>query len=256
MRTRFLLFFIVVLVIAVLLSCKKESPETGKLVIRLTDAPANYTALKLDIKKVKIHTNNSHPKADWMELDTRAGVYDVLKLNNGIDALIAEGELPKGPFNDLRIELGTNNTVEVDGKSYPLHVPGGDKPCLDLVISTQIKHGEECNMLIDLDVQKSLYYMDGKYILNPSVRVSIEDECGKIKGKVQPVNTYPVVYAISGWDSISVYPNGDGNFMIRGLKPREYKVVVIPKAPYQSSTVPHVNVTAKQVKDIGIVEVY
>lgn len=256
MRTNFLLFFCTVLVLACANACKKEEARLGVINVRLTDAPANLTAVNLDIQKVKVHLDESHPKADWVELNTKAGIYDVLKLNNGIDALIASGEFPVGNFDAFTIELGTNNTVVVGGVTYPLQFTNGSAPKITIDMRDHVDEGEELTVLIDLDIARSVRFEGDGYIIDPVINAVNLEQCGSVKGKVTPGWTYPVVYAISGPDTTSAYPNADGDFMIRGLTPGMYKVLVQPMSPYQEAVVPNVSVQAAELKDVGIIEVH
>lgn len=224
--------------------------------VRLTDAPGDFTSVNLDVKKVKVHSNESHPYADWVELNTSAGIYDVLKLNNGTDALIATGEYPSGPVNTVRIELGTENSVVIDGVTHPLKIAAGYGQELKIEMNDRLDEGEECNLLVDFDVQKSIRFDGEEYILSPVIHACNLEESGSIKGKVNPGWTYSVVYAIDGGDTTSVYPNGDGEFLVRGLRPGTYKVITHPRPPYVDATVPNVSVEAQQVKDIGIIELH
>ena len=52
-------------------------------------------------------------------------IYDLLKLRNGTDTLLASGLIPKGKVLQVRITLGTNNTVYTDSVThYPLNIIG------------------------------------------------------------------------------------------------------------------------------------
>jgi hypothetical protein len=256
MRTKFLLLFCTVMVLAFSNACKKEEPKMGMINVRLTDAPANVSSVNLDVKKVKVHPAESHPNADWVELDTEAGVYDVLALNNGIDALIASGSFPKGYFNVFKIELGTNNTVVADGVTYPLALPQGREPEISVEMRDFVENEKEITVLLDIDLARSIRFEGDGYVFEPVVKAVNVDHCGSVKGKVTPSLSSPVVYAISGKDTTSVFPNPDGDFMIRGLYPGTYKIMAHPNLPYQDAIVPNVNVQAAGTKDVGIIEVH
>jgi hypothetical protein len=252
MRTKFLLLFVSVLSFAMFNSCKKEEPKLGKINIRLTDAPADLESVNLDLKQVKVHSDESHPWADWVELQTNAGIYDVMRLNNGLDALIASGEFPSGPFRNVRLDLGDKCSVVAGGVTYPLEVPGN---CINVKVREQLDNGEDCTLLLDVDLQKSVVYTNDKYVLRPVVHTTNLEESGSIKGKITPVASQPVIFAVAGADTTSAYPNGDGDFLVRGLSPGMYRIVVVPKVPYLISIVPNAEVQAKQVKDVGMVEI-
>lgn len=236
-----------------LCACSKEEPETGTMNISLTDAPGDFQSVKIDIRQVKIHSNQSHPQADWIEMSTNRGVYDMIALSNGIDTLLANDELPAGPFHKMRIEVGSNNTVTVDGGTFPLQVPGNK---IEINVSAIVRNGEESHLLVDLDVRSSIVKDSaGNYILYPIVRVCDLSYTGSIKGVIDPAMPDCKVYAIAGFDSIVTYPGSNGEFKILGLKPGLYHITAVPPAPTTPGTVPNVPVTAATVKDIGVVQV-
>lgn len=245
-----------ILGVALLLgACKKETPDIGVVKVKLTEAPAEYDAINLDIRKIKIHTDNSHPKADWIELTTKSGVYDLLMMNSGGDALIAEGEVPAGPFHELKVELGADNSVVVGGETYRLEVPPNDDPTLKFTISEQVDEGEERVLLMDFAASRSIVKEGNKYILKPRLRAIAEDKSGSIKGKVDPLSSSPTVYVIGPGDSISSNLDANGEFLIRALEPGTYRLAVIPQAPYKTTVLPWVGVAEGEVKDVGLVTV-
>ena len=235
----------------ILWGCKKETPDMGMVKIKLTNAPARFTSINLDIKQVKIHTDNSHPKADWIELSTNAGVYDVLTLTNGAEALIAEGEVPEGPYQELKLELGTNNTVVIDGATYPLEVPPASDPLMKFGIAEHVEEGQELVLLLDFDPERSIVHEADRYVLKPRLRAIAEEKSGSIKGKVEPASASAVVYAIGPGDSIACYPGSSGEFMIRALIPGSYRLSVVPQPPYATTVVPWVGVKANEESDVG-----
>lgn len=237
-----------------LAACKKETPDVGVVKVKLTEAPAEYDAINLDIRKIKIHTDNSHPKADWIELKTQAGVYDLLEQNSA-DALIAEGEVPAGPFHELKVELGTGNSIVVGGETYRLEVPPNDDPTLKFTISEQVEEGDERVMLMDFAASRSIVKEGSKYILKPRLRAIAEDKSGSVKGKVDPLSSSPVVYVIGPGDSISSNLDANGEFLIRALEPGTYRLAVIPQPPYKTTVLPWVGVGEGEVKDVGLVTV-
>lgn len=253
MRTRYLLLFLLVLVLAFMYSCKKKEPEMGLMNIRLTDAPGDFQSVKLDIKKVKVHSNLSHPQADWIELTTNSGIYDMIKLSNGIDTLLANGELPAGDFHTLRIEVGSANTVVANGGVFPLTVTDGK---IEIPLGARVSEEKESHYLVDIDVRSSIVTdSSGNYIFVPSIRVSDVSQTGSIKGFVDPSIANCKVYAIAGFDSVVTYANQSGEFKILGLEPGSYNVTAVPPLPTTPGTVPNVQVTAATVKDIGGVQV-
>ncbi|HZG00585.1 MAG TPA: DUF4382 domain-containing protein, partial [Chitinophagales bacterium] len=105
-------------------ACKKDngsSSSRAALKVLLTDDPADYDQVNIDVQSIEIHTNNG----GWIELDGYPGIYNLLDLTNGIDTLIADDSIPAGTISQVRLKLGSNNTIMVDSVIYPLEVPSG-----------------------------------------------------------------------------------------------------------------------------------
>lgn len=100
----------------------------------MTDAPANAGVISpAFLESVQVHTDDSH---GWVTLGTNAGIYNLLVLTNGVDALIANGDVPSRRVSDMRLILGPNNNVIVNGQTYPLQTPSAMETGLKLKVIT------------------------------------------------------------------------------------------------------------------------
>jgi hypothetical protein len=85
------------------------------------------------------------------------------------------------------------------------------------------------------------------------IRTIAEVQDGAVKGSVDPLTT-PAVYAIAGLDTLgTTYADATGNFLIRGLAPGTYDVVLVPNSNYVTITKDDVSVSLGEVTDIGAV---
>src|SRR5262245_8181936 len=89
--------------------CQDE--ESGKAAVRiyLTDDP-NYDAIYVDIQDIEI----TGPDAGNFDIDVNEGIYNLLDFANGADTLIGSGDLEAGTISQIRLILGSNNSVVVD----------------------------------------------------------------------------------------------------------------------------------------------
>src|SRR5687768_4491988 len=112
-------------------ACNKDQETVGKatLQVRLTDAPGDYEAVYIDLQGVEINASEtSDETAGWVRLkNTQAGVYDLLKLTNGLDTLLASDMIPAGKIAQIRLILGDKNSVTVNGNSYTLKTPSSQQ---------------------------------------------------------------------------------------------------------------------------------
>src|SRR5215203_103241 len=112
-------------------ACSKENSESGNASFKvlLTDNPALYDSVNIDIREVRISFNDdtSGTNPGWMTMNTNAGVYNLLALQNGVDTLLAttNAPTPSNTLKQIRLVLGPDNTVVVAGVEYPLTVPSG-----------------------------------------------------------------------------------------------------------------------------------
>src|SRR5690606_40196660 len=92
----------------------------AKLGIRLTDAPGDYEAMFIDVQEVVIKYNGGQ---DDVTLGINAGIYDLLELTAGVNVLLFNNEVPAGNISQIRLVLGVQNTIVVDGQPSPLDTP-------------------------------------------------------------------------------------------------------------------------------------
>ena len=108
---------------ALLLSACKKEGTNSTLQIRMTDAPAAFDEVNVDLREVNVKLATD--TTGWVSLQTTPGIYNLLGLQNGVDTLIAQGTFPTNVVKEIRLVLGDNNTIMSGGQSYPLTIPSG-----------------------------------------------------------------------------------------------------------------------------------
>ena len=74
-------------------SCNKDKKEDQVLLtVRMTDAPANYDAITVDVQGVEIIGADG----GTIMLTTTSGLYNLLDLSNGVNAILASGYIKAG----------------------------------------------------------------------------------------------------------------------------------------------------------------
>jgi hypothetical protein len=159
---------------AVIMACQKENPNeaggSSTLRIRMTDAPASYDEVNVDLKEVRVHFRDSADSAGWVSLPTNAGIYDLLGLQNGVDTLIAQGLVPLGTVKEIRFVLGDSNSIVVNGQSHPLTIPSGSSSGLKIKVNKKIATSLD-SLLIDFDAALSVKEQNGNYKLMPVLKL-------------------------------------------------------------------------------------
>ena len=245
----------------VFLSCKKNNGSSvadSSMSVYLVDAPAAYDRVFIDIQSVQVKASADGSESEWQTLNiSRPGVYNLLNFKNGIDTLLGTLKLPAGRINQLRLVLGSNNSVVLNGISYPLTTPSAQQSGLKLQIKADLIAGIDYRIWIDFDAARSIIQTgNGSYILKPVIRTFTQAESGAIKGFALPVLAKGWVFAIANVnDTVSSTPADllTGAYLLRGLPAATYKVSFRATAGlFRDTTIANVAVTTGVVTDLGI----
>jgi hypothetical protein len=181
----------------------------------------------------------------WDTLNVNAGVYDLMKLMNGKDTLIANSFAHQGKITRIRITLGPNNSVTTDSsKTFPLSICNGSPYIYVRVPSTSIDtlQGGQSMIRLDFDIARSIRFDDGQYCLNPVLRSWCHRTSGSIEGSVMPAEAHAAIMAFNSADTAFALPGREGEFEIRGLSPGTYSVLYRAFPPFQDTALTNINV--------------
>ncbi len=227
-----------------------SSNTKASYTVRMTDAPGPYSAVNIDIQGVEITGTGGQN----VLLNVNPGIYNILDYVNGLDTVIATGSLNPGTVQQIRLILGSNNSVVVDSVTYPLTIPSGSQSGLKIQVHQVVQAGVAYSVLLDFDANKSIVKQgNGAYKLKPVIRTINTAISGSIKGSIAPAGTLATVTASNGIDSFSSVVDSTGNFMIMGLPAGTYDVTITPALPFLPVTITGVVVVAGESKDIGLV---
>jgi hypothetical protein len=150
-----------------------EIDSITSLNIRLTDAPIDLDEVNIDLQQVIIKGSEGTQE---IPLETNAGIYNLLDLQNGIDALIANAEIQLGQLTEVRLLLGANNTVVVDGESFELKIPSGSQSGLKIKLCLDLTDMPQYDLILDFDAAESVHITgNGKYIMKPVIKIKNPD---------------------------------------------------------------------------------
>ena len=257
----FLLFFAI--------ACNKSAstPQNKFLTVHLTDDPALFNDVFIDVKTVEVkidpdlnhdsHFDDADKDSDndgtdhdqfgkWDTLHIRPGVSDIMKLRNGLDTVLATGNIPVGRIEKIRITVGSNNSVVLANKvSQPLILAPGQNNYLYVKIDEKEidDAGGQVSLWIDFDLSESIREYNGQFYLKPVLKAFSMEQSGSIEGKVLPLDAHAIVKAYSGTDTATAIPEtGNGEFKIRGLKTGTYSVSFKSSNGYRDTTITNVQV--------------
>lgn len=236
---------ILILVVAVSmlwLGCDKDnSSETTKVTVRLTDAPGDYQQVNVDVTGVEFKMKNG----TLVKLNVTKGIYNLLNFVNGMDTLIASSNVESGTLSQVRLILGPNNTIKVDGTVYPLTTPSAQQSGLKLSMNSELTPGVDYNLLLDFDANLSIVSTgNGTYQLKPVIRAIAEATTGSVHGSVLTTLALPaIVSATNGTATYTTVTDAEGRFLIRGLVEGAYSITITPILPFLPVTLANVNIT-------------
>lgn len=243
-------------------SCKEEignneAPDNqAHLIVRLTDGPGHFQEVNIDIEDIQVNAGDDD--SGWKSIDTREGIYDLLKLRNGLDTLLAEIDLPAGKISQIRLVLSDDNTVRVKNKLEDLSTPSAQQSGLKVQVHMDLQEGKRYEILLDFDAARSIVPTGPHgFNLKPVIRAIVEEqgqnqEPGSIGGRINPVEAMPTIYAILGADTVSTTANNEGEFLIQGLDGGSYRVVFIPEEGFLQEELTDVEVDGG-LTDLGVI---
>ena len=274
-------FSLILFLFAVLITaCKKDDSAAmpaanQRLSLYLTDDPSPYDSVLIDIKyvEVKVDTSDHHKRDDhfgdndndrdddhkgrdefgqWDTLQITPGIYNVSKLKNGIDTLLGTVTI-NGTIRKIRITLGTDNSLRMEGVAYPLNLLPGTNNYLYVKIKGLHHHEAvfgQTSLWIDFDISRSIISRAGQYYLRPVLRPFCDNNFARVKGNVLPAEAAPLVVVYNATDTANAIPHPNGDFKIRGLKEGTYSVLFKGSNGYRDTTLLNVELLKGVEKNI------
>ncbi len=242
-------------------SCNKSSDanlSAEKVSVYLSDDPVLYSNVFIDIKFVEVKvqegyktvehlgdkddddddhfddddkdSDNDNQSKDkygkWDTLVIRSGVYDILKLRNGVDTLFGQGTA-KGRVRKIRLTLGDRNSIVMSGNTYPLSLFSGINKYVYVKIHNRhhdVLGVNHYGYWLDFNLSNSIVEQNGRFLLKPEIKPFSNKYFGKVAGKVFPDEAKAIVKIYNSQISAAAIPEKSGEYKIRGLSEGTYKI--------------------------------
>ena len=261
MKKKYLFYSISIVLIALISACSSNNNnETSRLTVTLTDSPGDYDEVNVDIQSVQVHTSSSSDTVNgWITLsNSNVGVVNLLNYTNGEELTLSDADFPVGNISQLRLVLGTNNTIKMNGTSFDLTTPSAQQSGLKLQVNANLKAGITYKFTLDFDASKSVVKTgNSKYILKPVIKVITNAESGAISGNVLPAEENVAVLVMSGSDTVSssFAPAGINEYLVSGVPTGTYDLVFDPgsSSTYDMYTQNNIAVTLGDVTRVDTV---
>jgi len=203
----------------------------GSLQVKLTDSPARFDSVMIDIQKVEVQNVDS--ANGWMAISDSSMMVNLLDLTNGATTVLGEKKLDPGTYPQIRLVLGPDNYVIKNGQRSDLKVPSGQQSGLKINVNAKIEPNVTYSLLLDFDSNRS------------------------ISGTVQPIEAKPFVYGISDSDTLAtaIPDSTSGEFKLIGLSDGTYSLSIVPSdtSAYRDTTITNIDVSPGQTKQLGTI---
>jgi hypothetical protein len=247
-----------------------NSDQTGRLTVRLTDAPfpydlvaeANVTVFKVEARKVSgegMHDDGAKEDNDgegnpFITLMEEEIAVNLLTLVNGVTQELADLEVPAGSYDLVRIYVKGVSLVLKSGQTFDFKVPSGAQTGIKVFIdpSLEVVGGLSADLLLDFDLSKSFVArgnIDGPgfngFLFKPVIRASNTSTAGTLSGftgtLVEEVETAleGTQVSVIAADTLyaSAFSDADGKYAIMGIQAGTYRAVAEKEGFFSSDTV-------------------
>ncbi|WP_170251709.1 DUF4382 domain-containing protein [Aquimarina intermedia] len=255
-------------VVTTLTSCSNdESSASGKMVVRVTDAPFQYDLVKetnVTITKIEGRSENKDSESSYVTLTEKEATINLLELNNGLTETLADIEIPSGSYNLFRIYIKDASVVLKDGTVYNLKVPSGAQSGLKVFVDPFITVGEGTTgeILLDFDISKSFVAQGNPnstngitgFIFKPVIKASNSSTSSSLSGTVTgesfefgtaPIALEGAQISVFAADTLNTttFTNADGTYKVMGLSAGTYTVTAEANF-YTMETAENVTITS------------
>jgi hypothetical protein len=258
-------------------------PGKSQVSIYMMDDPIQFSKVLIDIRQVVVevdtaakqtdadeddewddnfwgrHRDQGHKSVIWDTLSITPGVYDLLKLRNGMDTLLASGLTTTGKILKIKITLGSDNTVFTDSTtSYPLEIFGPNPFFTINVARTDVSvvSNNEFKLWLDFNLSRSIFFWNGGFLLKPLFTVFNDVVTAKVEGIVLPEGASPLVAAFNATDTLYALPNEDGRYQFSGVPASTYSINFKGRNGYKDTTINNIVVDSMRVVQIPTITLH
>lgn len=228
----------------------------GTVSIYMVDSPAPYDSVVVFVTRVEVRTTGSDTISDWSEVRGDSVRFDLLVLRNGARGVLGSHVLVPGHYTQIRLIVGAGSYVVDGGVKHALTIPSGMESGIKLNHDFDIVAGQTYELLLDFDAGRSIHMTgNGKYMMNPVIRVSAIAATGSVKGVISPASAKALVWATMGVDTVETLADPlTGAFVLPGLLSGTIAIHCAPEnTSFRDTTITGIPIVNMQQTDIGTV---
>ncbi len=253
---KFLPFLLIPVLAFAIAACDDDSSSpatTGTLSVRITDAPADYDAVRITFSEVAANIDGN-----WVVINGNPVTVNLLEWNNGKSIEIGRAELGAGKYTQIRLMV-TKAEVDVDGVTHNVTIPSAEQTGLKLNGNFDVVAGSTYELILDFDASKSIVTTGpptnpNGYKMQPVIRVIEKSMTGSIGGKVSATPVVALASVLQGGIDLTATPVDPttGEFLLAFLAPGTYSIKV-EDVDGKIFTATGVVVEAGKKTDLGVV---
>ncbi|NMM48439.1 DUF4382 domain-containing protein [Marinigracilibium pacificum] len=245
--------YLLFLATLILFSCSKNTSElntTRQISIKLSDSPADYERLIIDIDGVLLKENNK----EYYLKTAFTGQLDILDFNNGKYYNLVTEKFKDFNPTEVILVLGDNNFVTIKNKNYPLELATGISNGISITMPEDVLNSEIIDLHLDFNAASSVKSTNDEYILNPVINAKKKDSGGGVEGRINPV-VPAVAYIIKDQDTISsTYVDEYGYFLIDNVEENDkYTLVLESTDDYEIAQKNNINIKNGRISNAGVI---
>lgn len=252
-----------------------ETEESG-FTARMTDSPADYDALTVQVLRVEAYNDQE----GWITINNETNYVSVLELTNGTETTIAsDTDIEAGAYTKLKVVFGNDNHLTINANaaadaginsstanvqanadgSFTLDLEWEGPQSIEVEIDEEVSSESSANVLIDFNVAQSIRQDAQTYIISPFM-TEIKNETTGVKGQVEG-QLSAAILATNGQDTVSTYTDANGQFLIRGLNGNEdYDIIIMPTTDgvaenAEEHTIESVLITEGEIKTLNTINI-
>ena len=148
---------------------------SGHVEIHLTDAPLDLSGVDgviVDIVGVSVYPGVEEMdgrETSPIQLMPTPGTFDLLTLTGGATTLLAEGDLPAGHYQRIRLDISAATLRFNDDRTEDLKIESGK---VDIPIRFEVRRDDQLSLTLDFDAAASVQVNEtssDEFILRPVV---------------------------------------------------------------------------------------
>jgi len=207
------------------------NPGSTLILVWLSDSPVDSAdAVKVTVERVELIGTDG----PVLISDQRQSI-DLLTLQNGKRVKLAEGEVPEGTYERVRLTLASTGsftpTIDVGGAVRPLDFVNASGHVVDVPYVLLAASEATAEIQLDFNVRLSVDEVGGDWTLAPHVDAVNPAAVGRIAGRVVdglglPVSGVTLVASQGGLEIRSTRTAPDGTYEIGLLPPGSYDVAL------------------------------